>query len=435
MGLFITALAGCTNEKVECCGNPGDSDIPAEESYARLTIINGTRGRAAGGATQNTEGTESNIAGTVKVVIFKAPEGSFEKEYDLNCIGGVTDQFTISPGEKYIYVFSNNPALSAASGYRGTYERKILQDAFATADLPDIANNDFFIGTLWGKSVTVDDGGTVDTPVNIPLEIGRIAAKVKLGSIKKGDNSNMEGEFLTPEYRLGSVPRNYFLVGQHEGTIAPPQTGHGKVISAVHEESWENSSDPGKQNPVFTNYQGYKAVSQPTTPLTDFFYTIENTTKLDQQNHQYYGNTTYIQLKTQYEPTDAEIRSHQDISQAGSRNPDGTFYTIVIGGERYIVDDDPASTLQPDAGTEIKHYDKGLNYHKFAIRDKDERTDMEKQYSVIRNHYYEVAVTGIKDLGDPSEIVKPGEIIPQETTVTITVTVLPWSKIIQEEEI
>jgi hypothetical protein len=48
---------------------------------------------------------------------------------------------------------------------------------------------------------------------------------------------------------------------------------------------------------------------------------------------------------------------------------------------------------------------------------------------VLRNHHYTFNIESIFDLGEPTEVVNPGEPIVSNTTIEITVDVADWDKV------
>lgn len=348
---------------------------------------------------------------------------------------------TLKIGEKYFYVFANvsgsansDAAATEEKDFNTAYERQLISVDFGTEkDVPDLTKPNFILGTLWREKKEIKLGMTEP----IELNIGRIVAKVKLTGVSKGLKSVMKGDFTEPNYRIASVPTQCYWVGQydHKGwTLLPPPGDinelYGAVTSAVHTQG---PMVQGSPNPLFYHYPTYVGVTAMSDPLDNYFYVIENTTAKDMlTSYQYYGNTTHVRLRTVYEPTKAE--TYDKTLQNNDQDLTGkTFWTVIHNGVRYITNEEPAAGLADD-GTVIKHYVDGQNYHKFAIKD-TKQNDVEKRHSVYRNHFYQMSVTGIRDLGEPDDIIDPEEPIPAEEEVDISVIVIDWSKITQEEEL
>ncbi|MCD8261383.1 MAG: Mfa1 fimbrilin C-terminal domain-containing protein [Bacteroides sp.] len=74
-------------------------------------------------------------------------------------------------------------------------------------------------------------------------------------------------------------------------------------------------------------------------------------------------------------------------------------------------------------------------YYKFPVRDPRE-TGTERQCCVIRNHYYEINVNNIFNLGEPTDEVDLELPIDEtDTDVQIEVKVLEWFKVVQGEDL
>jgi hypothetical protein len=430
MALFGLGLTSCNKDK-ETSGNATKGD----ESVVSLTIYDqrSTRGT---GDTEAASTVESAVSGTVKVVVYT--DAGLEKEQDLTYSTATkkTENFTLSAGTKYLYVFLNdgtrNDIPSAAGKTRVQFEQNVITTALdGTTSLPDIAtDNSFLIGTLYATTTAVDGGGTEDNPVTVALSVGRLVSKVNLKDVTDVAAGGMSGTFSDPSYRIGSIAKKLFTVGQYTTTDAakhPPLAGGGwTAFSAVHDEAPEV--------PVGTyNTAAFLQYAAVWKAPTEVFYVPENTTAEDASGYLYYGNTSYLQLKTKYTPTAAEVLDPTDLSQTVAVGAD--FWTVQLtDGTRVIVGTDPATAGTLDADIDVTEpfykYTGGFNYHKFAIYDDDSAlTSSVQKFSVLRNTYYEYEVTDIKTLGSWTDEVDPWEPVPTSTEVELEVTILPWYKI------
>ena len=443
--MLLFTLFSCSDETT------GDSSptVPKEEIPQEVSLVIKTNNKEAGSrAEYPSEGDEALIANNrkVKLYVYKAT-GELEKfDEDLQLDGQSKATIMLTTGEKYFYVFANTTGSSNTDAAAITkkdfytpYELQTVDIAFGTDNAtPDLTEPNFILGTLWREKVEITSGMTAP----VVLNIGRMVAKVKLTGVDKGGTySVMAGTFTEAEYRIASVPTKNYWVGQydHQNWTLPPPPGdnniYGAVTSAVHNEP--PVIDPGDTpNPLYHHYPEYIDVTEMPVPdtgdMTEFFYTIENTTAKDNQSLLYYGNTTHIRLKTVYTPVATEVYDAM-LKNNNQTLTGGTFWTIVHNGIRYITNARPDDSYK-DEDTEIKEYKNGVNYHKFAIKDV-KQTDVEKRHSVYRNHFYQISVTGIRDLGEPTDVIDPKEPIPIEEEVEIAVEVIDWSRITQDEEI
>jgi hypothetical protein len=384
------------------------------------------------------------VTGPVKVKVFKT-DGTFEKEVLLNMTGTgpyETESFSLSAGTKYIYVFFNDAARAdivvGTGKTRTQFEQNAYDVSFNSSSLPDIAeNNSFALGTLYGEAKVVEGGGTVASPKTLALSVGRAVAKVNLKAVSDVAGGEMLGNFENPTYRIGSMAKKVFTVGQFTlasdapaGTMPPAAGGKWTAFSAVHNEPPVTGAN-AYNSAAFLDYAALWRSPN------DVFYVTENTTAEDGSGYLYFGNTSYVQVRTKYVPDPAEVRDPEDLSQTVTIPSNGDFWTVAQrNGTRLIVGVDPATIATGDLDPEIDQtkayykYATGLNYHKFAIRDSDPTLGSSTQmYCVLRNTYYEYTVTDFTTLGSYTDIVDPTEPVPTKTELKLTVTVKPWAKI------
>jgi len=436
-------LVSCNKDDI----NGGSSTQPGEESVVTLIIYDATIStRAADTDTDTPTLAESAIDPSlgIKVVVFNAdgtlayPLTGSPLNLSLTETGPNTGiyqsgEFKVNAGEKYFYVFANdgNNVVTAPSSTM-TRSQFIARTTAATLDnddLLDLTDPNFLMGSLWSEKQTAPAGGQTGAPETVYLSIGRLVSKVTLSEVSQG-TSTMNGTFSDPEYRLGTIPKKLFLVGNNdENRATPPDAGHGVVVSAVHYE-------PIYSGATDANYQQYTATWKGVNNVTpQSFYTVENTTAPNGAGIQFYGNTSYIQLRTVYTPDPTEVFRVEDLSAQGSFTGP-TFYTanLISTGARIIFEEDPreGGALTPDPDIDqntIQVYTNGLNYHKFPIHDTEVGLPEVQKNTVLRNHSYRYKVTSIADLGKPDGDVDPTEPIETETTLIIEVTVSDWSKI------
>lgn len=442
--LLAVLFAGCSEETLGSDTGPETGGGEEQEVSLQLKVFDEKGGVKAHG-TRAMEGEEGTINGNVLVFVYNDKNQlEYNEALSPNDDDAVT--FKIKTGKKFLYVFANPIAGKTieAKPDRSDFERQVIEVAINN-DLPDLAGTSFLMGNLWGPE-EISVAKPVKTGDNeFTVDIGRLAAKVKLKKVV-GDNttySNMRGKFIKPQYTIGSIPKKTFLVGQFlipqgGSLVLPPAAKHSVVESAVHNQP-ATESDKTTQNPVFTNYTTFIPVDPGGDPdKTNPYYVVENTTALDatDNDNQYYGNTTYIRLKTVYVPDASEVYK-ADLSGLYDKpiNQEGqTFYSCIYQNRRYLTIERPN---HPDIDDDnIYEYEDGINHHFFPIMDNNQEDDL-TIYSVLRNHYYEVDVTGIKDLGVGKKIEKEDPWIPIKKTVEVlvTVNVIDWSTISQSTEI
>lgn len=419
---LLAGFASCSSDD----DDGGGGVIPGKTGYAELKIIDGIPATYASGETEPPIAGEIELSTEMEIYIFDEDE-KFEslKQVTYDDATKKTSSFQVTSGNKYFYVFSNLPQpipMPNVGDARVDFEKSIKIITIETDSTSISKRGKFFIGTLYGSETTVAGTGTPAVPEPLSISIGRIASKVNLISVPdNASGSAIKGGFSEKFYRIRSIPEKVYLVGQYQGSTPPPALGV-QTISAVHEEAPLVGGNP---NPVFHDYD-FTSTSNINAPM----YTIENTSKKDGTGNIYYGNTSYIQLRVKYTPDAGEVY-RIDGSTGGVVPGNGTFYTGILNSSRHIFEADPSTNTDV---TSIKQYTNGIMYYNFPIKDISEAT-IELQTSIIRNHYYEVTVKSISNLGENTDLVDPEKPITEEKDVLVEVTVLPWSKITYEIEL
>lgn len=454
---FLFALAtaglmwtGCSNESDELVPNPNPET--GEKSGISLVISNGDKTRAASG-TEGATPAEKTIdpADGLKVYVFNN-NGTldFADELTLTDAGGgkfKTEEFDVVAGKgKYFFVFANDehdmitePSTSTTMNEFMAQNVTVALDAAGT---PDIADTKFLMGSLWKEA---EDVALSATPRTIPLKVGRLSSKVILSAVSFGSkDASLLGEFSTARFRLGTIPKKINTVGIFDGTDLPTAKKGVIVKSAVHNAAgWTLVSNVPTANNYYTPFNTDWAGSK--TPAAGAaFYTTENTTGLDTDGLQYYGNTTFIQMETVYIPGANEVYN-TDLTVDATYTPGAaiTFYTARVkstsdvtsaAGKWIIFKEKPVTgTAHGDIELgEVREYVGGKNYHKFAIYDKLEDTDVVAKNRVLRNHHYQFSISKFNSLGSYTDIVDPTEPIPNTTTVDVEVEVLDWDKVTED---
>lgn len=428
---------GCSKDET----TGGQNLAEGEKGFVQLTLSTealASRAATAGAATATPDELAVVATDGLTVAVFNE-DGSFNYGAQaLTLAQGDPGEYVSAPiaveaGNLFFFVFANNGTggkITAPTGGDINAFMASVAPVVYTANVPDIATpGEFLLGSLWRQYTLTPAGGTDAEPVQVEIPaIGRLSSKVVMNEVNLAftGTSGLLGAFTDAKYRPGSVATAINYVGVHK-PAAPlwkgtdlPYVAATLVESAKHMASHVTPNSDFLANTSFT----FEAVDAVTPANTKAFYLTENTTGRDAlTGQQYFGNTSYIQIVTKYTPTPAET---YDLTGAASATlTDGDFWTGVIGGVRMIYNEDPSAL----AGiSDVKAYDGGLNYHKFAIFDTNE-TDAVLRNRVLRNHHYSFDVTGITDLGEPTEVVDPTEPITEKTTIEIIVKVANWDKV------
>lgn len=429
---FLPALAaltllvwGCQKEN-----NNGIAPDSGEETVVSLVVtaeqLAPTRG--AGEQTQDPTESENTIdpnAG-LKVYVFK-PNGVLETAKALTLKDNndgtfTTEQLVLKSGDHYFYVFANDSRGLLTAADKKSFTTTNIATAYDTeCNIASIAaDKKFLIGTLWSQKTTVKPGGTEAEPVKVELQIGRLASKVNVAEFNYtvAEESGLKGKFSEGKYRMGALALNIYNVGEC-GESALPTTDGVLVTSCLHNAPYTTAN--------------YLLAPEVWKNAGEFFYATENTTALNANNEQLFGNTTFVQIETKYVPVANEV---YDVATGGiaAEFTGGTFWTAQYENKRLIFNGDPRNNEFFPGVSDVKEYTDGLNYHEFPVYDAKEKEDVLKN-RVLRNHYYEYKITKINDLGSPSKEPDPTKPIPTTSTVEVSVKVLKWSKVTSEVEV
>ncbi len=469
--LFLSAalalsvlFAGCVKDGSE---GPDQKDKKTGEvSRMVLTVQSlapkGAASRAADDFAEEASEEELTIysAHGLRVIIFD-DGGILQKanEYSLSLKSGTAgtegavystsddEAIELAAGDYYFFVFANDAsdriAFPDANTTMSTWMADYFELVYSNAGVPDITGsspNGFLLGTLWKEAVSVEAGATEDAIVEVELPtLGRLSSKVwvkKLNAIN-ATNPALSGTFSDAKYRLGAVALKMSNVGivTTSGRNNPFESG--TIVTSYLHTALYNS--PDFKDKAGSTWKDISATDEPTAG--GFFYASENTTARSDANlltdEQFYGNTTHVILELVYTPVAAEILMWDgDEWITGGTLDDTTFWSAGEGENRKIYNENPKNDPDyklPATGfteDEIHEYSEGRGYYAFPVNDPDE-TDPIAKNRVLRNHYYEYTIDGIRDLGAPTEdtAVDDEKPIEENTSVILSVSVGKWDKV------
>ncbi|NDV80635.1 Mfa1 family fimbria major subunit [Bacteroides sp. 51] len=290
--------------------------------------------------------------------------------------------------------------------------------------------------------------------------------------------------FQTPEWMFydGTAAPQLYWPALHDQALSDPAKPNGAAATKYGTVGGPNEGFDYK--PVLLGSKGTQE-----NLLKSTFYAVENT-----NNYPTYGNTTIAQIRARFTPdNDAK-------ADAGTWAADGTYYRVwwqidaVTGDGEWIsipnetdgsgnitvnnehknfwtspdailnyftVDDGTGTgTMRPrteqelidDLSYQIIEFKGGICYYMVPLRNTYLQDDPSQQkgnenivYSVVRNHYYDITVTGITDSGYPAPGGGPGPgeetepedpLDPEESQyIQVQIEVKPWVWVKQSEEI
>lgn len=428
------ALAACNKQEPD---GPGDGGVvEGQPSAMRITLSQNVGTYAASDANETATTSESTI-NLAKVYVFNA-QNTLEAMVDMSSLGP-SAPFAITSGSKKIFVAANfDPTSHAATSFVPTvgstlvsdFEKVVLTGLSGTLNDPkNIAAADAMWMTTFKSDVA--DGGLFDA-INVPtsatmenphqetVNVGRLSAKVvlNLNTSNSGVLNAKIDETYTPKWMMMNNPVRSNLVGRYAGGIlqTPLRTDNTST----------NFWDTEEKN-VDTYRDGWGG----TDDTYSSFYVTENSRD---KTSILYGNTTLARIAIKWTPTVLYDGGTDEVSTA-SYIPNADFYVIVdnegnvLNGRLYI--DQPVETVvqkHVNGGTvenNVKAYTDGIGYYFVPIRDLAD-TDLDRSFSVERNHLYRINVSKINSVGDPDGEPDPNTPIVTSSAMEVSITVSPW---------
>ncbi len=441
LGVFA---AGCSkDDPVGRDTEPSNTDI----GVAQLTIsATSPLTRAADESGENTivpaHGLKVYVFSEAGELVYSSasePEGVLQLNDGEELGTYTTEPFEMPSGALHFFVFANDPSdlipVPTTATTMEVFKRMPVTATYGGADeslnrtLDIAADGSFLMGTSWKVLTDVAAGGTASEPVEIGLEIGRLASKVTLMN-ENLTSEIFDGSFAAPTYRLGTLAKVIHTAGVFVGDLHPLAPNRNVLVySYTHEKPYviETYGQPSRFNDVdFVQYTAFQSAGPGTK-----FYATESTAARDAVNGaQHYGDVTYIQIRTVYTPDAEEIINPADDTPGTLTG--NTFWAGFHEGVTKIYSADPTDLVADIIN--VTHYPAGVMYYKFPVFDPGE-SDYVVRNRVLRNYSYEFTVTNIKELGVPEEEVDYEEPIAELTTVDVTVKVRNWDKVTGELEL
>ncbi|MCD7970085.1 MAG: fimbria major subunit [Alistipes sp.] len=424
-GIFLAAGAVAWS----CSKDNDGPGIPEGEGNVQLRIkdYQMARTRAASGTETPTAG-ESDLANQLDILVLNNDgQVEFNGRVPVNPSTGLTSAFMVMNGPKTFFIYSNRPTAGVTWPTVGVSTLAtidgIIADVSFNGNVPDIATNgQFAIHHLWdGDGVVIDGTGTVDNPQRVNVNVGRAAAKINLRSVshQRAGVTALPGSFDVGEYQytLKSVPTKYYYKGRY--TLPTGVTGEVPPYAGITYESAVHN-DAQSVTGSYTNYTMGNPINTP-------FYAVENTTA-PVGGDIFHGNTTYISLRTKYNPAPTEIFTAADPDNAtGSLGASGTFWIAEHNGTKKLFADNPGLASWADPTT-VSECTDGYMYYYIPVKDPAEE-GLAAQCCVIRNHKYDICVLSISGYGSGNEtedIDVPIKELEKESWIDVEVNVLDW---------
>jgi len=348
-----------------------------------------------------------------------------------------TAEFTITEGDKLVYIGINLPDLIANRLRTGYYVNEIYENPDLFSKLLNnggAGNVAFFNAGIVGHDFkAIADGGDGPT-VTIP--VSRLVAKVAVMTPTGSDTWEVNG---------GTVKDFEFAIGQRNNQMfVLPRTDYTDPNYDIN--AADGNLGDGSTAKLANDFAAYSATGDKSS-FVDFKTTDPNVLYLTENMsaaHQH-KDLTYVSIRAMFVPH----RWGADPEAGGAVNTiEGDFWAVFTGdavgddglGVRYFDDVDDArafvaspefaamtgQTVTPYAGTPgdpinesavlgeadfyIHFYDDGYCYYRIYLNPDGEGpgTDMVEAYDIIRNSAYLATITGVNYIGTTAPEILPG---------------------------
>lgn len=360
--------------------------------------------------------------------------------------GYKTNPISTTTGAKTIYALANNiitsgitTGMSLSAFEQMVYEAVTVDATTNEINVPIAVANSFFM--LGSSAQTLAESSASD-PQQVSMSIMRAAAKSQL---------LFKNVHISTNFKPENVKVNY---EEPFSQLAQLQT---KMYVALGDRFSSNDVTPWLDEYTTTDacWKPARLVdfdannsAELATTVEYSHYTAENVHDVPRVN-----NTTCMIVRIKGVPT-------QWTSEDGTAEADGSFYAIVkyntavVADQKYknldsyygIYKDEATaqavlSTGALSTATDKDHYGiikytGGLSYYRLNLRDMTKSTSKER-YSVLRNHFYKVAITEINNIGwnNPKDLVDPDDTDPVEAdaSLEVTITVDDWTDVDMNE--
>lgn len=425
----MVTLASCSsNEPVDPEQN---RLVKGDPSYTAFSIKMSKPSTRAVADDDYSDPTEQSVQ-SVNIYIFSGGVLEVTSKPEIN--SEVTAPVAVSTGDKVVYaVTSENIELTAVA------EETLLKDfekqLFDAASEKIAADGDFVM--IGREKITVIKC-TEEQARNNPQEIAvdRAAAKlqVKYDAEKVKVRETINAQFSACEFTPAqSIRQMYLTLGEGMYSFIGEKTTDSKnkaksyypglvdVPATFEDGVFCTSPTEFSVDYAESRYMGENINENPTTGKVTFALVRLKA----KPNGKLYGNKNL--------PTDGtfyvlarNIASSSTWIFASDNNYNIVYFATEADAKKYGTDNNLSSDFKP------YKYDKGMTYYRVDLKNTaDEEATLSQKYRVVRNNYYRVNITEIKNLGAPTA---PGVVpddpetpIEQDSFLACELTVKPWT--------
>lgn len=503
LGLLGLGLLGGSCAKDDAGEVKGGTVVPGQPAVATVTFTiassESTRAEVAPGEGLATD-DESDVQNVA--VLLTSEDGKVVYAYTLSVNKKensantyVSDEFETVSGSFKAYVVANPPAkMSFAAGMDVTSALLQAAEYDGGATNCEFANNGSFVMiNQAAEAFEISEAG----PNNLSVDVERVVAKVTFASYTESGQTTAN-TYKTDDYGSKVVIESVALANMNKVSYLTRHDAPGwtsTVLTYVADPNYEITEKDGDKVAEFynSNPASWSHLYDPNaksgtgeadkqhpdaTSATTGIYCLENTFPAGQVK---WCDATYAVYNAKYTPASGafykpkEDSYYEDLANAAAPNykwaescsDDGTFYVYdnnFFGNEDNLkfymqlaanvleyqsADADKQAEIAAEVTNTVvdtenaKKYDKGACYYAVAVRHNTHSSvgfyELGK-YGVVRNHWYELTVTSVSGVGEPSpdpdKVVTPDDPIDQTTIkATVEVTIMPWNFIQQNVEL
>lgn len=424
------ALAACNKQEPDAPGTGGV--VEGQPAMMQVSLTQNVGTYASPDADAPATDGEKEITSAV-VYVFNA-QNTLEAMQTMT--SATSSAFPVTSGSKKVFVAVNFAPATAATSFTPTvgstlssqFEAALLESLNLTQD---DAKNYAQSGKMWMTSFkdNVADGGLYDeivvpttatesSPHKATVTVGRLSAKVvlNLNSSNSGVLNATIDPDVSPQWNVMNIPVKSNLVGQYKGGI---------LQTPLRSDATESNYFDTQLKDVDAYNADWGGTSNSYSPV----YVTENSRAKESI---LYGNTTLARIAIKWTPT---VIYDGNTDEETTYTDDTDFYVIVANDGTVLNDrlyaSKPTDNIVQDYvsnGTQannVKTYTGGIGYYFVPVRDLAD-TDLDRSFSVERNHLYRIHVSKINSVGDPDGKPDPDTPIVTSSAMDVTITVSPW---------
>lgn len=282
------------------------------------------------------------------------------------------------------------------------------------ADISELASTAngiaMFSTAITDATLSADPAGN---PVSV--EVKRLVAKV---TVKEGNALNFDipgGTLSDLRFSVGNINKEYYPLQQ---TVAGVVQDPNHTAPMTDWVAWVAD----KFIPTPADYVAVNASTVGSNRDLIAKYVTENTT--DQPIE---GATTFASIRANFTPTKYSDETGADKISSNT----GTFYTVSLnnGIIKFFDTENDADTYQGlNSGSTKKVYTDGYCYYNVFLNPTG-------AYNTYRNDFYQITVTKIMGLGNPSPEATDNTPITQSSDMVTSIEILPWTFVEVETEL